>query len=146
MKGDFLRVGVRRQPAKSLTRIDGTLDRCGSPCSQMAKVELYTDVLYLPDLAFEADPGVHAVAVEYLDPAQSPVSRSMCAPSVSFRTSRCGRKLSASPSRDSGAPSSTSKSECLWWMASANASRYMSGETMISIRTSAFSFSEERPT
>jgi hypothetical protein len=39
MKGDFLRVGVSRQAAKSLRGIDGALDRCASPCSQMAKVE-----------------------------------------------------------------------------------------------------------
>ena len=40
MKGDVLRVGVSRQPAKSPRGINGALDRCASPCSQMAKVEL----------------------------------------------------------------------------------------------------------
>jgi hypothetical protein len=39
MKGDFLRVGMSRQPAKSPRGINGALDRCASPCSQMAKVE-----------------------------------------------------------------------------------------------------------
>jgi transposase len=37
--GEFLRVGVCGQPAKSLTGIGGSLDWCAPPDTQMAKVE-----------------------------------------------------------------------------------------------------------
>ncbi len=50
-------------------------------------------------------------------------------------TSACGPKRSASPSRESGDASNTSKSGRWRWMTSAIASRYRRGEMVTSIRT-----------
>ena len=69
--------------------------------------------------------------------------RSTLAPSASS-TSTCGSKRSASPSRDSGEASSTSKSGRRRWMQRASTSLYMRGVMVTSIRTRTRSFPQTK--